>query len=305
MILYSRSKDGSKAVSIETSPEGSIIYRVKEDSRDYLSARQLLLNLTGSECWTFDRYFKQGRFRPRDLRIAELPGNQPSFDISEMSLLFSSPLRGEGELTVDSGTPLPTVMTNTSLAVAHTALGIDLVKRGHEVAKLFYAGFAGKLTGAGIDPEEVLQEVYRGILIRNKGACPWDPAKSSFSHYIHMVCSCIISNYFRHENRKNAMEQTGIPGRTAEGGLVDVGSDEAIIPHPEDDQDETMILHDLLKYIQTHGSPEVRAHPEVLLMMRDGYTRLEAAKKSGLSVPQVSRLFTAMQKLVLSWSNGR
>lgn len=304
-ILYSRSEDGLKTILVEKSPEGRI-YRVKEDARDYPSARQLLIGLTGTEHWTFDRYFRQGKFRPRDLRAAELPGNQPSFIISEMSLL--SPFKGWEELTVDSGMPLPTVVvTSNSLVVAHT-LGIDLAKRGHEVAKIFYAGFGGKLAGAGLDPEEVLQEVYRGILVRNKGACPWDPAKSSFGHYVHMVCSCIISNYFRHENRKNAMEQTGITGRTADGDrvMVDVGSDEAIIPHLDDRQGEDItVLHDLLKYVQCHGSPEVQAHPEVFMLMHDGYNRLEAAKKSGLSVPQVSRLFSAMQELVLRWADDR
>lgn len=305
-ILYSRAKDGFKTILVEKSPEGRI-FRVKEDARDYPSARQLLIGLTGSERWTFDRYFKQGKFRPRDLRVAELPGNRASFIISEMPQLFSFP--GGEELTVDRGIPLPAVvMTSNSLVVAHVTLGIDLAKRGHEVAKLFYAGFAGKLMGAGIDPEEVLQEVYRGILVRNKGACPWDPRKSSFGHYVHMVCSCIISNYFRHENRKNAMEQTGIPGRVSDGDrvMVDVASDEALIPHPEGTQDnEVMVLHDLLKYVQAHGSSEVRAHPEILILMRDGYNRLEAAKKSGLSVPQVSRLFSAMQELVLRWADDR
>jgi DNA-directed RNA polymerase specialized sigma24 family protein len=83
--------------------------------------------------------------------------------------------------------------------------GVDLENRGHEVAKLFYAGFARSVMGRGYDPQEVLQEVYKGILIRNKGKCPFDPRKSTFGHYVHMVIKCILANYLRRWDRvKNA-----------------------------------------------------------------------------------------------------
>lgn len=91
--------------------------------------------------------------------------------------------------------------------VGGTALGIDLGVRGHEVRKLFYAGgFTGVLVREGIDPEEFLQEVYRGLLARNRGACPWDYKKSSFGHYVHIVIRCVLANYLRRERLRDSRE---------------------------------------------------------------------------------------------------
>jgi DNA-directed RNA polymerase specialized sigma24 family protein len=72
-----------------------------------------------------------------------------------------------------------------------------------------YAGFGLRIARAGYDPEEVLQEVYRGILVRNQGKCPFDRRKSSFGHYVHMVIECVLNNYHRKEQRKQRHEVMG------------------------------------------------------------------------------------------------
>jgi DNA-directed RNA polymerase specialized sigma24 family protein len=87
-------------------------------------------------------------------------------------------------------------------------LGIDLAERGIEVRKLFYAAFARGLAKDGYDPEEALQEVYRGLLTRNNGSCPFDVRKSSFGHYVHIVTRCILANYIRKERRRAQFEST-------------------------------------------------------------------------------------------------
>jgi hypothetical protein len=98
------------------------------------------------------------------------------------------------------------------------AKGIDLTVRGVEVRKLFYAAFARGLVKDGYDPEEALQEVYRGLLARNLGKCPFDASKSSFGHYVHIVTRCVLANYIRKEKRRLAHEsgesQLGSPGES-------------------------------------------------------------------------------------------
>lgn len=85
--------------------------------------------------------------------------------------------------------------------------GIDLGARGHEVRKLFFAGgYHRSVLKAGMDPDEAVQEVFRGILIRNQGRCPWDATKSSFGHYVHIVIRCVLSNYLRKERRRAGRE---------------------------------------------------------------------------------------------------
>jgi len=102
--------------------------------------------------------------------------------------------------------------------VGGSLLGIDLAVRGTEVRKLFYAGgFTGVLNRENIDPEEFLQEVYRGLLARNNGTCPWDVKKSSFGHYVHIVIRCVLSNYLRRERLRDSREGVTDDGETPHG----------------------------------------------------------------------------------------
>ena len=111
------------------------------------------------------------------------------------------------------------------------APGIDLAKRGHEVRKLFYAGFGRRVIKYGYDPDDVLQEIYKGLLVRNLGKCPFDPTKSSFGHYVHMVCGCIVSNYRRRYSRLSRNEQFGV--MTVDGTVEDVSCADLAIEAPE------------------------------------------------------------------------
>jgi DNA-directed RNA polymerase specialized sigma24 family protein len=70
-----------------------------------------------------------------------------------------------------------------------------------DVKRLFLAGYGKLLHMKGLDVEDVLQEVYMGLLIRNSGDGAWDPAKSSFGHYVHMVCGSVVLNYVSKQKR--------------------------------------------------------------------------------------------------------
>lgn len=109
-------------------------------------------------------------------------------------------------------------------------LGIDLAVRGVEVRRLLYSKFSIRMARAGYDPEDVLQEVYRALLVRNEGKCPFDARKSSFGHYVMMVISCVLANYHRRESRHRLVEDSWEdlpPGHGAElvgdcgGGVTD------------------------------------------------------------------------------------
>tara|TARA_B110000503_G_C7113142_1_gene399104 strand:+ start:113 stop:964 length:852 start_codon:yes stop_codon:yes gene_type:complete len=79
--------------------------------------------------------------------------------------------------------------------------GIDLSSKHMDIKRLMYSGFGKVIHYNGYDPDDVLQEIYRGILARNNGKCPFDKSKSSFGHYVHMVIGCILSNYHRKRNK--------------------------------------------------------------------------------------------------------
>lgn len=89
-------------------------------------------------------------------------------------------------------------------------LGIDLNEKYEEVKKLFYKHCGKMCLDAKCDPQDVLQEVCKGILIRNKGTCPFDEKKSAFSTYVVMVSRCVTTNYINKRNRHSQKETTGV-----------------------------------------------------------------------------------------------
>ena len=93
---------------------------------------------------------------------------------------------------------LPTIFSYTFKV---KKLGIDIDKHKNDIKNLFYKRQGQKLMKTGVNAEEVLQEVYKGLLIRNRGSCPFDPEKSAMSTYIVMVVDCITMNYMNKFNR--------------------------------------------------------------------------------------------------------
>ena len=89
----------------------------------------------------------------------------------------------------------------------HIKLGVDLSKYKEDIKLIFYKRQAHRMIKEGLDPEEVLQEVYKGVLIRNRGKCPYDPRKSAISTYIVLVMDCIIMNIVnKHRKDKERFE---------------------------------------------------------------------------------------------------
>lgn len=168
--------------------------------------------------------------------------------------------------------------------VGGTALGIDLGARGHEVRKLFYAGgFAGTLVRENIDPEEFLQEVYRGLLARNRGTCPWDHKKSSFGHYVHIVIRCVLSNYLRRERLRDSRE-----GVTDDGDLP-LGAGSGGEGGTE--------LRDLLESL--YGEGEERARVERFLSaLYAGMSRREALSAVGARDDWGQRVLSEVRALL-------
>lgn len=87
--------------------------------------------------------------------------------------------------------------------------GINLNLKHEEVKKLFMKHCAHMCLEKNCDPQDVLQEVYKGILIRNRGTCPFDETKSAFSTYIVMVSKCVTINYINKMSKKKEREVYG------------------------------------------------------------------------------------------------
>lgn len=196
------------------------------------------------------------------------------------------------------------------ISVRSPSLGIDLETRSDEVRKLFYAGFGRRCFNAGYDTEDVLQEVYQGLLSRNLGTCPYDPAKSSFGHYVHMVAGCILSNYRRKEQRRRAREQVGVRA-FIDGHLSDVDASVALRQQSESRMDSG--FHDLemrqataaltvhLERVRGVSRVDVGYALVVLPFKAAGCTRKEIRAHTGMRPAHVDKGVRLLQLAARSW----
>lgn len=176
-------------------------------------------------------------------------------------------------------------------------LGIDLHTRGHEVRKLFYAGFGRRVARSGFDPEEVLQEIFRGILARNNGKCPFDATKSSFGHYVHMVIECILNNYHRKEMRRSDKEIVGSWNPLTEES-EDVAVSAANLSNEHSYTGDTGDVTDLRLSIERIPDNPVIAMTDqersdarhVIPLLMVGKGKRDVAKETGISLSRVSQV---------------
>ena len=249
----------------------------------YKTAKELLAALTGhpeGRHWTFDRYFGLGKYASREEDDEGLP---TIFDI----------------------------LSPTNTLVKEIRLGIDLENRGDEVAKLLFARFGHIIHGCGYDPDDVLQEVYKGLLIRNKGTCQFDPRKASFGHYVNMVAEGVFCNLMRKTNRRKEKEQVGAPGGGDDvyGGSVDASesmyAEKASITVAEKEGGPMGegALEDLSRFLAKRiedgdGELALKASP----LVHAGYGRSEIAERLGVSKIAVSKALTCLRKVAREWA---
>ena len=260
-VLYARQEHGGHRVERGDAggftvywPNGPIAYRSARSTIRALVNREPVVTPTLRDPHlTFDRYFRVGRWRNPTATV----------DGADAISLFA---------------PTPTVIIPKPKPP-----GIDLKGRGHEVRKLFFAGFARRVLRYGYDPDEVLQEVYAGLLVRNNGKCPFDPRKSSFGHYVHMVCECIVSNHHRKHNRRAQSEVFGATNR--DGEEIDFAlSDAATVQADQDRQISTDVALSILsrEVEESDGTDvEIAVALRALPMLSVGMSKTEVVARLG------------------------
>jgi len=283
-ILYSRYNDGNDPVHIL----GGNQYEIHKPDEKIIctSARQVLINLTGhpqGRNWTFDRYFRQGIYASPDSLV------EPITPVLE--------LFGPGGIVLDSSPLIPSIKTSQDITVHPENLGIDLDKRGHEVAKLLFSGFRNWIFSSGYDPQDVLQEVYKGILIRNNGICPFDVRKASFGHYVHQVCRCILSNYHRKESRRYRAEMIGM--KTIKDGVwKNTDAAEALAEKPtKDPRFQTTLVEDLTLVLSSHLTRENRLALRIVPLLGQGYTHADLSEILNISRTAVGKAMVTIREI--------
>jgi RNA polymerase sigma factor (sigma-70 family) len=252
---------------------------------EYSSHRAAIGALTGhpkARNWTWERYLGLGRHRPARTRSSEL---------LEVTIFDAfAGFEESSRLTTAAGTVL----------IRPPTLGIDLTKRGHEVKKLLFAGFGAQIYASGYDADDVLQEVYKGILVRNNGKCPFDARKASFGHYVHLVCSCIVKNFHRRMSRMRAVEPTASEDDELAMSLAESGQGAESENFAADDLSRT------LSDVSGPFTPDAQSLARrVLPYVRAGYSRAEIAEELGLAKPVVSRALAEIRETAREWTGQR
>jgi len=308
-VLYSRDSDGNDPVHILDDGR----YEIHKPDKKIIctSARQVLIHLTGhpqGRNWTFDRYFRQGIHASSDSLIEPiipvLELFEPGGIVTDSGIILPATKKAPHDLTIHPESLRPKLQTPWTKQDAEEYIkvygvpkvGIDLDERGHEVAKLLFAGFKNWIFGSGYDPQDVLQEVYKGILIRNMGKCPFDVRKASFGHYVHRVCQCVLSNYHRKESRRNRSEKVGM--KTIRDGVwKDTDAAEALTETPtKDPRLQTTLIDDLKLVLTSHLTRENRLALRVVPLHGQGYTHEDISKMLDISRTAVGKAMVTIRE---------
>lgn len=171
------------------------------------------------------------------------------------------------------------IKTSTSLPKKKTLLGIDLEIFSEDIKKLFFSQFGSMVTKLGFDPEDVLQEVYRGILVRNQGS-PFNPAKAKFSTYVVMVCRCVVSNYItKHQKSKKEVQFSSDRLVTIENR------------YRQEDSHEDNLVSEARDSIK----PEFRPVFNDLIA---GYTKAEILDRHNLKITRLNQMIEQMRDVI-------
>jgi RNA polymerase sigma factor (sigma-70 family) len=308
-LFFSRYEDGARPVMVYDDADGERCYTLEDyqgGKAMFTTARSLLVALTGHPTgrnWTLDRYFRK-RPEPESNVFDLFPaGDAPVTEARVLAPLLDTSLTVEPRTVVASTFKSSVLVVDTS-----PPLGIDLNLRGHEVAKLFYAGFGSKVARMGFEADDVLQEVYRGLLARNDGVCPFDARKSSFGHYVHMVIRCVLSNYRRKQFRIREVEQVGMVSvddkeavrMDAKTWAADHATASPSLERSEWELHEAQ--RDLVNYLHAQGDPDAAIMEAALPLMQEGMSRKEIATVLGVSRTTLARAVRTLKELATTWA---
>ena len=177
-------------------------------------------------------------------------------------------------------------------------VGIDLSSKHKDIKRLMYSGYGKVIHYNGYDPEDVLQEIYRGILARNNGKCAFDKEKSSFGHYVHMVIGCILSNYHRKRNKwkeneckAKGYDDSGNYGEIDCGQLAQVGEGYC------EDVSYDRAKEELLEHCTTRVKKDLVCHLRPILeLLSVGHTQTYIGKHLNLSRAIVNKIVKKLRE---------
>jgi len=279
-VLYTRYEHGNIPVTILGAGQAR---QYKAKGEEFRSFRSLMRSLNGGvdPKVGFDRYFGLGRHKTLIVPVVS------------PFIMFAA--------------------TSMPLYIEVRKRGVDLSDKWKDVEKLFYSGFRGWLVNAGYsreDFEEVLQDVHMGLLSRNRGKGAWDPERSSFGHYVHLVCRSVITNHYNKRKRRLSRMTTGL--KTLKDSVLVFGdaaeADHMLCTSADfEGVDSTLPLEDLKAWIEgsrESGRKDARVALEILPYVGMGMRRREISEESGFNPLTVGRALAFIRQASVEWQEA-
>lgn len=292
--LYTRYEHGNLPVDVHERVEGNRVRRamtlhLPEGSRmEFGSQGGFLAYLYGADNRIpFERYFRLSDRSDERIVLAGVD------DV----LAYCRP---------EGGWLAPTV------SVARSVRGIDLENRGIEVRKILFARFGRKIVAMGYDPHDVLQEVYRKLLVANQGQHPYDAEKSSFGHYVYMVCDSALRNYRKKEERRRKKLKLGVAVFEDDrrvildaGDAVEskhrISASGDLVHSPELEMAGAMAIQSLCERIG-YGSSQQDLACRMVVAFHEGCTRRELGRRLGASSREIREAFDLVKENATAWA---
>jgi RNA polymerase sigma factor (sigma-70 family) len=277
-MLYTQQRHGS--LPVEVLDRGFRVIHGHGVHREYPNARQLLMALHGGRDpgLSFDRYFQRGAYGKRRRR------SRPVLEMWRRKATTKS-------------------------------LGIDLAHKWGDIPKLLQTVCGAAIRGNRYDFDDVLQEVYKGILSRNQGLSAYNPERASFARYVTLVCRSVFLNYHKKEQRRRRREWIGV---TQDQGRLGSGRNRAVSA-PLDTEEACLsqvgeCVRDLADFIAEREDAwrqdatlyqDARLAREVLPLVYQGMRRSEIARVTGISTPAIGRALAYLRRAAQAWKGER
>lgn len=174
------------------------------------------------------------------------------------------------------------------------APGVDLNAKHLDVRRIFFHGFHPQLTQGRtsvVDPEDALQDLYVAILSRNRLTGGFDPKRSTFSHYVHLVSRTVLYQARRKQNRWNREVLS----------TDDKNSQEDVASSAPSALDAS-ILEGLVLFLREGEGDDVARAAELLAQ---GCTERELASKLELTSAEAKRLVHRVRERAREWVEAR
>lgn len=277
--LYTRYEDGGVPVTIQENGEGKRKRYILTVGEAIFKSVKDFLKLSKSRATSsFTNYF--GAAKPVELPIFDILKEIEGYkkrQLEEIEQDYKDVCLDTKPLTVNSD---PQVVK-----------GFDIVEKKKDIERIFYKFYAKRAAAEGLPVEDLLQEVFAGIISRNSKKSAFSLNRGSFSGYLHLVIGSIYKNF-----RKRELDR-GVHDRSIKTKLLEKGEEATT----ESDFINDAILMDSFKeWVKVKkGMGDLASNVTVLLS--EGKKKKEIADELGINATSLHKIIKGLQAKVIEF----